>query len=96
MRVTGRGGMRWVKWVKWVERLAGPRDRLGEGLGDRLGEGLGEGLGDRLGEGLGDRLGEGLGDRLGERRETRRATGPSVPGQASAHGLSLARGAPVR
>ena len=80
MRVTGRGGMRWVKWVKWVERLAGPRDRLGEGLGDRLGEGLGEGLGDRL----------------GERRETRRATGPSVPGQASAHGLSLARGAPVR
>ena len=84
MRVTGRGGMRWVKWVKWVERLAGPRDRLGEGLGDRLG--------DRLGEGLG----EGLGDRLGERRETRRATGPSVPGQASAHGLSLARGAPVR
>lgn len=68
MRVTGRGGMRWVKWVKWVERLAGPRDRLGEGLGDRL----------------------------GERRETRRATGPSVPGQASAHGLSLARGAPVR
>ena len=88
MRVTGRGGMRWVKWVKWVERLAGPRDRLGEGLGDRLGEGLG----DRLGEGLG----EGLGDRLGERRETRRATGPSVPGQASAHGLSLARGAPVR